>query len=423
MILLGAGSSVPFGIPAMRSFIHQFREEKLHPQHELLALFGDIENSFKQSESLIGYNVDFDLESLIVVLEDIASTSNRSLSLPTFAFMLYSISKTEKERYYKDSFYLGNLKAIHGKCALEMLQLLRLFIFNKCIEPMKIGQTISDSYDFLDYFYGPLFYLIEPNIFDHKKETWVFSTNWDLCLKQWFEYLEIPIEDGTSQSRQKKTVLLPSVGWTKSKDSVKVVSLHGGFDLIQSKRFVLKKQFNEIEKVSNPEIYFDGKPEEISKAFIIYPLEAVGYEQTVKSPYLDMLVQLRDRLRVENTVFSIGFSFRDAVIASIFEEAVRERLEKKQAEQLKVLVISSSPEQIVTDLKSRGYVNLANVVLTVKCKYPIVTNYKRDKIEIQTATQSMVNTIVEKMKQNLINFDLDLTNKRLEKYDLKIQKK
>jgi hypothetical protein len=421
LILLGAGSSVPFGIPAMKSFIQQFKEE-IKDKPRLLKLFGNIELCLRESELLVGHKLDFDLESLMVVLQDLVSNAGRPISLPTFSFMLFSITEIAKRRENPGPVSLNVviLRRAFGEDASEMLKILHCFIFDRCIEPIKKGQNKND-FAFFDQFYGPLFALIDNKIFSHES-SWIFTTNWDLCLKQWLEYLEIPIEDGTSQSSHRKTVLNPSVGWMDDINhcDVKVVPLHGSFDLVNCTRFASGKQYSEINKVPNPEVYFDGKPEEISKAFIIYPLEATGYEQTIKSPYLDMLILLKKRLRQENNIFVIGFSFRDSIISSIFDEAVREKLEQGKGGDMKVLLIDSSPESVVENLKKQGYNNLANAIVPVKSIYPVVMDYHNDNQKIQESMQTMIEAIVEKMVLKGIVFDKASTNKRLDYYRLYI---
>lgn len=415
--MLGAGSSVPFGIPAMKSFIDQFKE-RIEDDHNLIVLFTEIETALKESGSLVGYNIDFDLESLMVVLEDLASDADRPISLPTFAFMLNAISVAERRGFSRERFHVKNMRDVFGNIASEMLKSLRSFVFDMCIKPIRKGQS-HDSYEFLDQFYGPLFSLIEDRIIDHAG-SWIFTTNWDLCLKQWLEYKEIPIEDGTSQNSQRKTVLYPSVGWTDVLNNVKVVPLHGSFDLVNCKRFAAGKQFLEIQKVPNPEVYFDGKPEEIAKAFILYPLEAIGYEKTMRSPYLDMLIQLKRRLRTENNVFAIGFSFRDSIIASIFDEVVRENLEQGRGQDMKVFLIDSSPESIVENLKKRGYVNLANALVSIQCLYPVVLDFENNRQKVHDGMQVMIEAIVCKLKSKGINYNLNNINRRLEQYDLNL---
>jgi hypothetical protein len=94
LILLGAGTSVPFGIPAMKKFVELFKEE-IKNRPELAPLFQRIETALINSDLLVGYRVDFDLESVMAVLRDIANFDS-PVSFPTFAFTLSLISGTKK---------------------------------------------------------------------------------------------------------------------------------------------------------------------------------------------------------------------------------------------------------------------------------------------------------------------------------------
>jgi hypothetical protein len=291
------------------------------------------------------------------------------------------------------------------------------------LNQLKKDKTNKTVILFLDQFYGPLFTLIDSEL-ANGGNSWIFTTNWDLCLKQWLEYSEISIQDGTTQSSNRKTVLNPSTGWENTADrNVRIVPLHGCFDLVNCKRYASGKQYNEIQKVPNPEVYFDNKPDEISKAFIIYPLEATGYEQTIRSPYLDMLVELKNQLRSDNLVFVVGFSFRDSIIASIFDEVIREKLEKGKGGDMKIMLIDLSPEVVIENLNKQGYINLANAVIPIKSSYPIVTNYRNDRAQVQTSMQTMIEAIAEKMMLKNIPFDLSRINQRLERYRLHISDK
>ena len=400
----------------MRKFVDLFKQE-FEEKPLIVDFLLDIEQALKDSERLIGYRIDFDLESLMVVLEDVAKETGRPISPPTFAFTLNLLAKKEKTL---NEYSIQSIRKRYETEAKELLAQLQNFIFDKCIEPIKNGQK-NNSFLFLDLFYGPLFTLIDSSIAG-RGHSWIFTTNWDLCLKQWLEYSQIPFEDGTSQGTHRKTVLNPSTGWgvNTPQSATKVVPLHGSFDLLNCKRLVSGKAYLEIEKVSKPEVYFEGKRSEISKAFIVYPLEAVGYDQTIKSPYLDMLTQLKKSLREENRIFVIGFSFRDSIIASIFDEVVREKLEMGRGDDMKVMLIDSNPKSVAENLKRQGYTNVANVIIDAQVTFPDVLQYNTGKPEITQSMQAMLAEIAERMDSTNIHFSQTSTNQRLEKYGLRI---
>jgi hypothetical protein len=414
LILLGAGSSVPFGIPAMKKFAELFKE-KITDKPALSQLFNNIEAALSNSNLTVGYNITFDLESLMVVLQDIASDINRPISLPTFAFMLGSDSKSKERQSVND---IKSLRVAFGQDASKLLADLQYFIFDTCFEPIRKGQK-EKTFRLLDFLYRPLFALIGLQILS-KQESWIFTTNWDLCLKQWLAYSLIPFEDGTIHDAQRRTVLNPHLGWTDQTTAhIRVVPLHGSFDLINCTRIISDKSFMEIEKVNNPEAYFKGNPSELANAFIVYPIEAVGYAQTIRSPYLDMLTKLKAKLRDESTVFVIGFSFRDSIIASIFDEVIREKLESKYANSMNVLLIDADPEAVVENLNRQGYTNIANAIAQVQLTFPDVQKYEK-KREIMEDMQIVLNKIAGKMNDQKIEFNRQNVNSALGKYSLVI---
>jgi len=163
------------------------------------------------------------------------------------------------------------------------------------------------------------------------------------------------------------------------------VPLHGSLDLIKIRRPKGAGAYEDILKISDPIRYFEDKPENIRNIFMIYPLEAVGYEESVKSPYLDMLNNLRETLREEDTVFIIGYSLRDPTIGSIFEEVIAEKirqgsisplsedLDSRKKEiaphQFKVIVMNPNPEKLMEGLK-KFYTNLFQTFVPVRIKFP-----------------------------------------------------
>jgi formate dehydrogenase assembly factor FdhD len=149
-------------------------------------------------------------------------------------------------------------------------------------------------------------------------------------------------------------------------------------------------------------------------------LEAVGYDQSIKGPYLDMLFELKKRLRHEDNVFVIGFSFRDSIIASIFDEVVREKVEQGRGENMKVLLIDSGPQAVIENLKRQGYKNIANAITQDEVSFPNVMEYKSARQEIIQNTQSMLTSVMGKMYDAKISYNQTEIDRRLEKLGLKI---
>jgi hypothetical protein len=408
LIFLGAGASVPLGIPSMSGFVKIFEEKvivdfengakmlskeavgkaQLEEKVELENLtwiYKEIKESIKNSEKVIDRVVTFDLESLMAVLEDLSGLQEkRAVSLPTLAFILSQFNKgTLKSATIKEA------KEKFGKYAQKMLEALRYTIFDVCMKPVVEGQRIGNYAMFAKY-YGPLFSLLGHGAINASWNEWIFTTNWDLCLKAWMDYTPFPFEDGAIQDPQNKLVFNPIKGWSGASGKFHIVPLHGNLDYIIQKRLRAGGDYEEIYKVIGPHVYFEGKPNEIERIFMIYPLEAVGYEYSVRSPYLDMLNILKTRLMNENWVFVIGFSFRDSTIASIFEEVLREKVREKhwhplslelekRAEEakdcsFKLFIIDSNPLNVLTNLEKQGFVNIQRACIPIEAKFPDVNS-------------------------------------------------
>jgi hypothetical protein len=398
----------------MKKFVEMFEKHLLSSNDSSLCDFlVQIKSALSDSEKLVGTKTPFDLESLMVLLQDF-TTQDKPISTPTFAFMLQAISDRGKE---VGTYNIENVRKTYGERASKLLQLLRKFVFNVCMEPIKRGKASLDSFSFLDMFYGPLFLSLGSGALESSRTAYVFTTNWDLCLKQWLEYARLRFEDGTQLDGQRKPVLSPSTGWTVGGDSTrKVVPLHGSLDLVRMQRPVSTITYEDIQKVTAPETYFEGNPSEIDKAFIIYPLEAVGFEQSVKSPYLDMLNLMKQTLRSESTIFVVGFSFRDPTIASIFDEVVRERAQRGQEEDMKIFLINRSPEIIVSNLVNQGYGNIGQVLIPVKVSFPDMADNKAR----ANTMQEVISSIIRKLHEVGVTYDYNSTKNSLAKYGLSI---
>lgn len=381
MIFLGAGASAPLGIPAMKGFVKRF-EEKINDD-QLKFLCNEIKSSTDRAGEFIGRDITFDLESLMAVLEDVSGVPKKlSISPPTIAFISCQMEKGKLKRWN-----IEESRKIFGEDATRMLNELRLFIFNTCMKPIWEGQKMGNLTPLVRY-YGPLFRLLGFGKHINDWTTWIFTTNWDTCLNTWADYISLKLEDGSVLDSQQNLVLNPVKGWAGPSDRFHIIPLHGSLNFRSGVRLRAGGDYEEIYKVIDPHIYFKDKPHEIEKIFIIYPLEAVGYERSVRSPYFDMLNILKKKLMSETWIFVIGFSFRNPTIASIFEEVLRERIRKndwrplgpkleeraKESEHqhLKLFIIDSKPSKVMDNLKKQGFVNIQRACIPVEVKFPNV---------------------------------------------------
>lgn len=373
MILLGAGSSVPFDIPGMQGFTDQFLATE---KSDLLTRIAD---SIPKSRETVGVPIPLDLETLLSVLTDLSGASeDKPISLATMSFLLANSTNIEQAR---EKF---------GGESLRTLKKLKTCVFNTCMKPIKTGK-MSGSYSSLDSFYGPLFTLLNRTSVESLQESIrnVFSTNWDLCFKQWMDYVNLPFNDATILDRQSLAVLgIEKLG--KSDMGISYVPLHGSLDLVKMDRPKGAGVHSSIQKIADPIGYFEDKPDNIERIFMIYPLEAVGFEESIKSPYLDMLYSLRSALMTESVVITIGYSMRDPTIGSIFEQVIADRTRRGEikplsqdyssrkteaaSHQFKIVAITPDPSKLAENLKRQKHTNLLNTFIPIRAEFPKVTD-------------------------------------------------
>jgi len=372
MILFGAGSSIPFDIPGMAGFTKRF----IARNDDITEFMTKIGKSISNSEEIIGVPLSFDLEALLSILNDLSEAKpEKPISIATASLLVEQglDIKTAREKY--------------GDVASTAFDRLRKFIFKICMQPIRKGER-KRNFGFLDRFYGPLLTVLNrgdlTNIQNSVRK--IYTTNWDLCFKTWSDYVSIPIDDLTRMDKQS----LPILDYSKefrSTSGFHYVPLHGSIDLVKISRLKGKGSYEEVQKIT-------GKPKNIRDVFIIYPLEAIGYEESVKSPYLDMLNLFRSSLRAEEIIFIIGYSLRDPTIGSIFEEIIGERirngdlaptsksLDLRKSEgskhRFKIIVINPNPEKLVENLRKQFSTNLLQTFIPIKIEFPKTTDEKFD---------------------------------------------
>lgn len=373
MILLGAGASTPFEIPSMIGFTNQFMVEN----QDKWSIVLEIREALKNSKDFIGTSIQFDLEALLSVLNDLSGLmKEKPISIPTASLLL------------KKNLTLQAAREKYGPEAESALGTLKLFIFNTCMQPIRTCRK-EQSFKSLDRFYGPLITVLNStglmNIQGHIQK--IFSTNWDLCFKTWAEDAGISIMDGTVLDERSQPVLGVGV-FEGSRPGFSYVPLHGSLDMIKTIRPKGTGIYEYILKI--PEITrFEATQENLKDIFIIYPLEAIGYEESVKSPYLDMLYYFKKSLMAEARVFIIGYSLRDPTIGSILEEVLAERIRNgslkpmrgsldSRVEQagsydgLKIVALDRNPDELEKTLKKQGQTNLLQAIVAIKTEFPEV---------------------------------------------------
>lgn len=378
MILLGAGSSVPFDIPGMTGFTELF----LSKHEETYKVIAIIKDAIGKSKNVVGIEFSFDLETLLSVLNDLAGVKpQKPISVPTACLLI------------GENLNIKGARDKYGSEASQALEKLTAFIFSKCMQPIRKGKEVG-NFSSLDRFYGPLLTVLNKTGLENIQNSIrnVYSTNWDICFKTWADYAGIPINEGIDIDKQSFPVL--DMGkYERNYSGFRYMPLHGSLDLVKMTRYKGEGNYNDIFKMPDALRYFEGRTDTIRDVFIIYPLEAIGYEESIKSPYLDMLNYFRSSLRAteENVVFIIGYSLRDPTIGSIFEEVIAERIRnddlaplskdldarrtQSSERRFKIIVINPKPDRLVENLGKQFNNNLLQTFIPIKLEFPRVESH------------------------------------------------
>ena len=302
------------------------------------------------------------------------------------------------------------------------------------LDPINEGKK-KGNFNFLNDFYGPLITILNKrnlaNIQDRISR--VFSTNWDLCFKTWIDYTNMPIHDGTEIDQQSQPVLNIERRFDTS-GTFHYIPLHGSLDLIKTMRLKGKGAYEDILKISDPLRYFEDKPENMRNAFMIYPLEAIGYEGSIRTPYFDMLYHLRSILKRESIVFIIGYSLRDPIIGSIFEEVIAEKIrmghltplsedldsrgEEASKNNFKVFVLNPRPKKLVENLQKQFNHNLLATFIPIKTEFPKISDEKFHEKYRETLKKLIIS--LEKTTFISTQVATDLTKILSENYNISI---
>ena len=187
-------------------------------------------------------------------------------------------------------------------------------------------------------------------------------------------------------------------------------------------------------KISDPIRYFEDKPSNVKDIFMIYPLEAIGYEDSVKSPYLDMLNDFRSSLRVASVIFIVSYSLRDPIIGSIFEEVVAERIRKGDINPLsenfdsrksevseqrfKIIVLNPEPDKLVENLRKQFSNNLLQTFVPIRIEFPRVADENFALKYSQTLLELITNLV--HMRYIATDVARNLANTIRSRYDIPI---
>ncbi|VVB91924.1 SIR2-like domain protein [uncultured archaeon] len=280
VIIIGAGASIPMGIPAMKGFTKEF--ETHCNDDQLIDLY--IKFSLRYLKKVAHLGRDWDLEEL---LSRVRELKNAESSAITKMYRKYSFKGNSKP---KDKFdqKISSMAQEYSELERELLR----FIREKCIRP-DIGKGIK--------IYASLF-----NLSKYFKLE-IFTTNYDSVIENVCDSLNIRYADGFMPKGNSGYFT-----WTPESlntQNFNLFKLHGSITWYKDSNGRIIKFPIDISGTRDVQ------------SVIIYPTE---YKELFRPPFNRLYFEFSKSIFNSTGCLAIGHSFRDLYMKELLLEKVRQ---------------------------------------------------------------------------------------------------
>jgi hypothetical protein len=353
LLFLGAGASMPFGVPTMLDFVKLFDKE-----------VGDYP---LYRELKVVFRENCDLEVLMTVIEDLSKSPQeffRAIS-PQTAFFLLQKERKDADRYINED---GSRNEA-GKLLTKIKTIIRKECNKAASNDSKILEVYDDFFTFLAeekrrMIQGPSPWgttqigssthaLIFPT------DLRIFTTNYDQCVETYFNRKEIDFWRGIISRYGDSIFDVDSYESLLVQNMhCKIYKLHGSVDLFQ--------KGDKIRRLEVPRIEEPFLVKEYGEELMRWPIEFGGYRHIIESPDLDLFRRFRDTAKEKKWWIVVGFSFRDRTICSILNDVLRL---KPKIERPNVLLLNRHTQPVIERLKDWNYQALVETIVPVEVEF------------------------------------------------------
>jgi hypothetical protein len=325
VIFLGAGASMPFGIPGMKDFI-----ESLNNAIKLdeISVKDDEKVLWKQLLAIADQEeVEIDLEWILSILNDLSKNN----LLPTIRLLYPSLNEDKLEQLRSN--------------AKELKTKIEGYIKEKC-QPQT--EDKDKAIEFYNSFFGEL---LDARGFHPK----IFTTNYDNLIESSNEKRN-PSLDSDTESPRPKIVLVNGFSssnksryrtWNPVIFEDKIIEdcipqyffkLHGSIDWYISSSGII-----EIPAIAQTMKLTSG---EEAGSLLIYPVEE---KRLFSLPFTELFYQFRSALFYQaRFLLIIGYSFRDEIFCNLLKEAL------ERNKDLRIFIANTDKNQIIKSQNKFG---------------------------------------------------------------------
>jgi len=355
LLFLGAGASMPFGVPTMLDFVKLFDKE-----------VGDFP-LYKDLKVAFGENCD--LEALMTVIEDLSKSPQeffRAIS-PQTAFFLLQKERKAVDRYINED----SSRKESGKLLTKIKTIIRRECNKAVSNDSKILEVYNDFFTFLAEERNKMTQDSSPSPWHSTQvgretrglvlpaDLRIFTTNYDQCIETYFNRKEVDFCRGIISRYGDSVFDVDSYEALPAQNMpCKIYKLHGSVDLFQKEDKI--RRF-EVPRTEEPFLV-----KEYGEESLRWPIEFGGYRHVIESPYLDLFRRLRDTAKEKKWWIMIGFSFRDRTICSILNDVLRLT---PRRERPNVLLLNRHTKPIIERLKDWNYQALVETIFPVEVEF------------------------------------------------------
>lgn len=304
LIFIGAGGSVPFGIPTMTELVKAFEGQLDKKPLALRNFYEDLKNR------LVNYQ-GYDIEALITVLQDVIALDQVPMNVLSRPSIHYFTKGSINQIFERD---LKQLRKNQPR-AIKLLAEVKRFIAQCCVMREK-------KFDIYDGFFGAVLTRRSFKFQDAiktgghlGKECAIFTTNYDQVLEAYWKNRGFNYECGQKQNEILDISHKNAELFSSSSGYPKILKLHGSInwyvDQYQNMRWM-----TEAAESGKQTLMGDKVAEEL----LIYP---VHEKYTFREPFYAMFHHLKEYLLHTNRCYVVGYSFRDEDILGIFHDAMQ----------------------------------------------------------------------------------------------------
>ena len=331
---VGAGASVPFGIPAMAEMALRFEQQLTNNRSPDLDLYKGIKYELRD------YQV-FDIEALITVLQDIIRGEPiQALNQPSVHYF--------SDRSHSFEVMIRNQREAckRNRAAAEsLLTQVKRFVMDSCVtkaHPFEIYEEFFYEVLARDDFLAAK---RDPPSLPTNIRYEIFTTNYDPVLEAFFKQKELPYECGQTDGER---VDISSRNTKFYSDSgYRIFKLHGSFNWYWDRH-------GRMQWLTGPAIpgAQTALGDDIIRELQIYPAHG---KYTFREPFHDMFQMLKQCLMRSATCYIVGYSFRDEDILGLFHDSL------DMSDRLRLYIIDPRADKIKGE-KFANYPNRIEIV-------------------------------------------------------------